>query len=236
MMNSEPNSSFNIHHSSLWKGFIPTMKSFNWRVLLHTVPVIVGLVIVAFATNSYIQGTGGFKLGVDLVGGTILVYEVDPSKPKRPDYSPEKLAAALKKRIDPADLYNVTIRPVGENRVEIILPTGGYYQNKRAEEAWQQIVNETKQKFGVEDADIKVARDQPEQFISEIEKAVKTKTPAGLEGGSETPEVKESDIRAFVQERYAANEKKFLTGENVKEIQERIRQVGSLEFRVLANN
>ncbi len=45
-------------------------------------------------------------------------------------YKPDDLAAALKRRIDPADLYNVTIRPVaGEPpRVEIILPTGGQRQ------------------------------------------------------------------------------------------------------------
>ena len=38
------------------------------------------------------------------------------------------MAAFLKRRIDPADLYNVTIRPVGETRFEIILPTGGAHQ------------------------------------------------------------------------------------------------------------
>ena len=43
---------------------------------------------------------------------------------------PEQLAASLKRRIDPADLYNVTIRPVPGDppRVEIILPTGGRVQ------------------------------------------------------------------------------------------------------------
>ena len=68
-------------------------------------------------------------LGVDLVGGTILVYEVDDTKP-RDNTKAEDLAAALKRRIDPADLYNITIRPVPTNppRVEIILPTGGSHQ------------------------------------------------------------------------------------------------------------
>ena len=47
------------------------------------------------------------------------------------DFKPEDLAAALKRRIDPADLYNVTIRPVPGDppRVEIILPTGGRQQS-----------------------------------------------------------------------------------------------------------
>ena len=36
-----------------------------------------------------------------------------------------KLAAQIKRRIDPTDIKNVTVRPSGDRRVEIILPTGG---------------------------------------------------------------------------------------------------------------
>ena len=84
----------------------------------------------------YARGEGGFKLGVDLVGGTILVYEVDVEKLKETSgekavakLDPAKMVEFLKTRIDPNDLYNVTIRPVGGNtRYEIILPTGGSHQ------------------------------------------------------------------------------------------------------------
>src|SRR5438552_3973006 len=83
----------------------------------------------------------GAKFGVDLVGGTILVYEIDlrksakefDAKGKKKDegkdgkkkegevrdqaYDPIRditvLAEALKRRIDPNDLKNVTIRPSG---------------------------------------------------------------------------------------------------------------------------
>src|SRR5262249_35641994 len=37
--------------------------------------------------------------------------------------------------IDPTDLYNVTVRPVGNMRVEIILPTGGVAQQAQETEA-----------------------------------------------------------------------------------------------------
>src|SRR6266576_3552837 len=107
------------------------------NLLILSVALVLGsLWIVVGAGTRYARGEGGFKLGVDLVGGTILVYEVDPEKPKRQDYTADKLAAAIKRRIDPADLYNVTIRPVGESRVEIILPTGGHNQTKKEEEFW----------------------------------------------------------------------------------------------------
>jgi SecD/SecF fusion protein len=113
------------------------MKAFRWRIFWCVAPVVVSLVVVGFAAWNKARSQSDptqpqgmtFKLGVDLVGGTILVYEVDVAKFKEgklPDgYKPEQLITALKRRIDPADLYNVTIRPLSTTRVEIILPTGG---------------------------------------------------------------------------------------------------------------
>jgi SecD/SecF fusion protein len=91
------------------------------------VPVVLGIAVCAWAYTK-----DRFRLGVDLVGGTILVYEVDTSK-QQGEVKPDELAAALKRRIDPADLYNVTIRPIPSEtpRVEIILPTGGYASGKQ---------------------------------------------------------------------------------------------------------
>ncbi len=91
------------------------------------VPVLLGIYVCAWAYYN-----DKFRLGVDLVGGTILVYEVDTSK-QQGEVKPDELAAALKRRIDPADLYNVTIRPIPSEtpRVEIILPTGGYASGKQ---------------------------------------------------------------------------------------------------------
>jgi SecD/SecF fusion protein len=107
------------------------MKSFFWKIVLCVAPMILAGLVVAWAFQRYSQGLGGFKLGVDLVGGTILVYEVDPEK-KPENFKLALLAERLKRRIDPADLYNVTIRPVPETRVEIILPTGGGSPERRA--------------------------------------------------------------------------------------------------------
>src|SRR5262249_56765653 len=106
------------------------MKQHSNRIILCLLPVLLSGVICGWAYANFNRGGGNpnFRLGVDLVGGTILVYEVDKSKTKEGvEVKPEELAAALKKRIDPADLYNITVRPVAGDppRVEIILPTGG---------------------------------------------------------------------------------------------------------------
>ncbi|MFO0801386.1 MAG: protein translocase subunit SecD [Gemmataceae bacterium] len=94
-----------------------------------------------------------YRLGIDLAGGTILVYEVNlertrelsqaakaeggpaAAKSDAPGLSSEdmtKLAHQIKRRIDPADLKNVTVRPLGNSRVEIILPTGGATSGDRS--------------------------------------------------------------------------------------------------------
>jgi SecD/SecF fusion protein len=84
---------------------------------------------------------GEYRKGIDLAGGTILTYEVDAAKTanrlalgkgqtsvrdedagKLSTDDLKKLAESIKRRIDPADLRNVIVRPVGNNRIEIVLP------------------------------------------------------------------------------------------------------------------
>ncbi|MBX6312762.1 MAG: protein translocase subunit SecD [Isosphaeraceae bacterium] len=59
------------------------------------------------------------KLGIDLSGGTILVYQVKETG--RGDYKIDDLIAALKRRINPEGVQDIPIRKVGNNRIEIIL-------------------------------------------------------------------------------------------------------------------
>src|SRR3954467_15194034 len=102
------------------------MKPLTTRIVICLLPVLVACGVVGWSYYKYSQGQGGFRLGIDLVGGTILVYEADESKKGITATTAagrtEDLASALKRRIDPADLYNITIRNVPSNppRVEII--------------------------------------------------------------------------------------------------------------------
>src|SRR5262245_14747248 len=130
------------------------MKPFSRRITICLLAILISGYIVARAGVRYARGEGGFKLGVDLVGGTILVYEVDTEKleqeskdPNRKPFDPAEMAAFLKRRIDPADIYNVTIRPVGETRFEIILPTGGAHQALIEEQAWKNLLQKVRAKW-----------------------------------------------------------------------------------------
>jgi SecD/SecF fusion protein len=126
------------------------MKQFFWKFVICFLPCALALWATLSATHKYRQGeSGGFKFGVDLVGGTILVYEIDLRKTqdsdsgfgKNPTQDINILAESLKRRIDPNDLYNITIRPAGgEGRIEIILPTGGTHRVKKAEDNWAELL------------------------------------------------------------------------------------------------
>jgi SecD/SecF fusion protein len=131
------------------------MKSFFWKFMIVLVPCALAAWATTEATVRFYRGdSGGFKLGVDLVGGTILVYEIDLRKNQDADnkFDPVRdinvLAESLKRRIDPNDLYNITIRPAGgEGRIEIILPTGGTHRAKKAEATWKDLLASMKKEF-----------------------------------------------------------------------------------------
>jgi len=63
------------------------------------------------------------KLGIDLSGGSQLVYEVDQSAHQSDaPVDMGKLIAAVQKRIDPDGVQEITIRPYGVQQIEIIIP------------------------------------------------------------------------------------------------------------------
>ncbi len=66
------------------------MRSYFWKFLICTLPCALALWVTIDAVTRYVRGeSGGFKLGTDLVGGTILVYEIDWRKTSK-DYDAKK--------------------------------------------------------------------------------------------------------------------------------------------------
>ncbi len=163
------------------------MKKFAWRITICLLPLILGTIVVVNAFQSYYAGKGGFRLGVDLVGGTILIYEVDVSKfpeGKLPvDWKPEELARRLKSRIDPNDLYNITVRVAGNTRFEIILPTGGAYQVQAEEAAWQKVLELVQEKYPADKYEVPAGHET--ELLAEIH--------------SQYPDRSIQEIREFVE-------------------------------------
>src|SRR5215831_7289554 len=217
------------------------MKSYRWKIIVCFVPVLISLFAVGRAYYLFRQGRGGFRLGVDLVGGTILVYEVDQDKQQgfqsqqtaaRGDTKIDELAAAIKRRLDPSDQYNITVRPVGSERIEIILPTGGKVQADAAREAWKETLEEAEQKWPMPEGksyeDVSTGNLQAlalriRETHPEVEKEEKDHKP------TDPP----TELGQFLAQHRA--DRRFVTSEEVQEFKELIAQVGNLEFRILAN-
>jgi len=173
------------------------MRRFLGRIIICLLPTILSIAIVAWAYHEYSQGRGGFRLGVDLVGGTVLVYEVDETKMPE-NFKAADLAAALKRRIDPNDLYNITIRPVDGKppRVEIILPTGGRSQARAAQDAWDSVLAQAAEEFPIKGNDepykgVERGRLGPDMLKAKITfEKMGEKWPTVLEGAAERCPVK----------------------------------------------
>ena len=90
------------------------MKRFGWKIGLIVGATLLGLAFMWPPSQK-------LKLGIDLSGGTILVYEVEREN-LPPGFNMDELIAALKKRADPEGVKEIPIRKIGGNRIEIILP------------------------------------------------------------------------------------------------------------------
>ena len=84
--------------------------------------LIILLVIVAIWTLYPPNKT--LKPGIDLAGGTSLIYEIDTHGLKEADKKDlsQKLITVLRRRIDPANIQNLIWRPLGNTRFEIQMP------------------------------------------------------------------------------------------------------------------
>lgn len=90
----------------------------------------IAFILLALFSSVAVLTFGELSLGVDLRGGTILVYEIDPSVGRNvegDDVGGNRIASSalipsLIKRINPAGTQEIAIRPYGENQIEIIIP------------------------------------------------------------------------------------------------------------------
>lgn len=102
----------------------------------HATRISVVLFAILASTVATLSGWPP-KLGIDLRGGVILIYEVDQENFKEMD----KLVSAVAKRVNPGGIKEVTVRPYGEREIEIIVPEADQEELDRL----QTIVSQTGQ-------------------------------------------------------------------------------------------
>ncbi len=91
------------------------MPDHGWKIALILFTILAAGAILGFEWPP--------PLGIDLKGGVIMVYEVDQTK-KQPGQKVDmdKLIEAINKRVNPGGTREVSIRPYGEEQIEVIIP------------------------------------------------------------------------------------------------------------------
>jgi SecD/SecF fusion protein len=86
--------------------------------------IILIVVLAAVAALTLYPPNKTLKPGIDLAGGTSLVYEIETqglSEEQQRDLA-QKMITVLRRRIDPANIQNLIWRPQGNTRFEIQMP------------------------------------------------------------------------------------------------------------------
>lgn len=94
------------------------LREYGWKM---------GLILASILVSTFIVLFGEFKLGVDLKGGVILVYEVNELETAqlhrgRQDWDMGQLIAVITRRLNPTGLKEIVVRPFGPKQVEIVVP------------------------------------------------------------------------------------------------------------------
>src|SRR5262249_46256207 len=138
----------------------------------------------------------------------------------------------IKRRLDPSDQLNITVRPVGNARIEIILPTGGAHQAEAAARAWKDTLKEAADKWQPPEG--KSYDDIPAGNLTALAGRIREDYPEVDEAERKhDPKSGLTDLGAFLANH--RSDKRSVTSEEVEEFKDLIAQVGNLEFRILAN-
>ena len=97
------------------------------RIGVVVMAVSMSLAPFAFEELRGKSWTNAFHLGIDLAGGTNLVYAINVTEAKEQGKSVDKatldkMVDAIKNRVNPSRTIDMTVRSVGTDRIEVIVP------------------------------------------------------------------------------------------------------------------
>jgi len=147
--------------------------------LLKWALVIVPLVAAGFAIY---PPEDQLKGGIDLVGGSSLLYEIDTTGLERDQTSglAERVMNILKRRVDPSGQLNLVWRPIGNTRLEIQMPRPPKEVLQRRK-AYNATLADVKAE-NINRIDIELALNAPEEdwptLVKELTRGVSERAPA----------------------------------------------------------
>ncbi len=102
------------------------LKDLGFKIGALLLTVVLGLAPFVYQVAIGNHWMDAVKLGIDLAGGTNLVFQVDVEAAKKAgkdvSASMEQMVGAIRRRINPGGLEEVTVRKVGADRIEVITP------------------------------------------------------------------------------------------------------------------
>ncbi|MFQ5414552.1 MAG: protein translocase subunit SecD [Phycisphaerae bacterium] len=139
------------------------------------------IVLVAFALLALYPPHEKLKGGIDLVGGTSLLYEIDTTGLTRAQKRdlPSRVMAILKERVDPSGQLNIEWRPIGASRLEIRMPHPPK-EALRRREAKEQAVRRIRDEMNIGRSDIERALESGadlDTLVSELSRGVAERAP-----------------------------------------------------------
>jgi SecD/SecF fusion protein len=104
------------------------LKEYSFKIGMVLFAIALGTApFIYYAILPNHAWTDAFKLGIDLAGGTNLIYAVDREQAQKDSKTVDnatldKMVGAIGRRINPSGAEEVTVRRVGEDRIEVIIP------------------------------------------------------------------------------------------------------------------
>ena len=98
------------------------LKEQGGRISASLLALSIGISPLALNYLNDVPFEDTLKLGIDLAGGANLVYEVMPTEKPITDQIMDKMVGAIIQRINPSGQEEITVRRVGADRIEVIVP------------------------------------------------------------------------------------------------------------------
>jgi SecD/SecF fusion protein len=186
-------------------------KVLAWKFALIAIVIVLGVVWL------YPPGEK-LKPGLDLAGGTSLIYEIDTSEMKGEDTRglSENMITVLKRRVDPKGVRNLIWRPLGNTRFEIQMPLASA-EARAAREAYENALSELLSKNINIPRVIRLLSQPPQERTAAFDE---------IAGGSETASKILSNLTEAYDQREAARAEAEKKAELLKGPEEQIQQAG----------
>ncbi|QDT27045.1 bifunctional preprotein translocase subunit SecD/SecF [Gimesia panareensis] len=100
------------------------LKEFSQKIGLVLFTAIIAATPFVWQVTHGHDWRNAIRLGIDLAGGSNMVFEVDQAKSEK-ELSNEvmdQMVGAIGRRINPSGTEEVTVRKVGQSRIEVIVP------------------------------------------------------------------------------------------------------------------